>query len=97
MPLDRKVIKSNDVRAPEVSRGEALVVSRYRQDNPKVALVNPEDLAMLEESYDILQTIGRLEPLPIGDLTLKAQQLEDRPDPDALVEDPDQIAAILDL
>ncbi len=97
MPLDHKTAKANDVRAPEVPRGEALIVGRYRDDNPKVALVNPEDLVMLEESHDLLQALSGPDPFPIDDLTRRTLAMEDRPDPQASVEDPEQIAAVLGL
>jgi hypothetical protein len=97
MPLEHKTVKANDVRAPEVARGEALIVGRYRDDNPKVALVNPEDLAMLEDAHDLLQGLGALEPLHLDELARKTLALEDRPDAEPTVEDPEQIAALLDL
>lgn len=96
MGLERETIKSNRVRAPAVPRGTAVMVARYRDDNLKAAIVNPEDLDMLEASHDMLQAAGRLEPLPLSDLALEAKRVEDRPDPDRLIEDADQIAAILD-
>jgi hypothetical protein len=95
MPLRHRSIKSNEIRAPEVPRGEAVIVGRYRKDNPKVALVNPDDLAMLEESHDLLQGAGQLEAIPLDDLALKTLALEDRPT--GAVEDAARIAAILDL
>lgn len=95
MPLTHRTIKANDVRAPEVARGEVLVVGRYRDDNAKVVLVNPEDLLMLEESHDLLESVTALEPSPLDDLTRKALALEDRPG--RSVEDPEQIIATLDL
>jgi hypothetical protein len=88
--------KSNDVRAPAVDRGEAVIVTRYSEDSPKVALVNPDDLAMLEEAYDLLAAAGELDPLAVDDLTLKTLQIEERPDTSS-IEDPAQIAALLDL
>jgi len=97
MGLKRETKKSNDVRAPAVPRGRAVIVTRYRDDKPKVALVNPDDLAMLEEAHELLESAGRLEPAPVSDLALKALRLEDRPDEDARVEDADRIAAILGL
>jgi hypothetical protein len=97
VPLDRETRSSDDVRAPSVPRGKAVMVTRYGAGNVKVALVNPEDLSMLEESHDLLHKLGEMEPLPVTDLALKALALEDRPDPDERVEDPERIAAILDL
>ncbi len=96
VPLHRTSVPSNSVRAPKVARGEALIVDRYAKE-PKVALVNPDDLAMLEESHDLLQTISKLEPLDLDDLTLKAIAAEDRPDPNGALEDPEKIAALLGL
>lgn len=95
MPLLHRTAKANDVRAPEIPRGEALIVGRYRDDNPKVALVNPEDLSMLEESHDLLEGLTALESQPLDALTLKTRALEDRPG--SSVEDPDRIAVILGL
>lgn len=97
MVLAREIVKANDVRAPEVPRGTAMIVARYRDDNAKVAIVNPADLAMLEESHEMIQAAGKLSGLPISELTLTAHRLEDRPDAGALVEDPAEIAALLDL
>jgi predicted transcriptional regulator len=88
---------SNDLRAPAVPRGMALIVTRYRRDVAKVALVNPEDLAMLEESHDILEGLGELAPASLSKISRKALRLEDRPDADARVEDAERIAEILNL
>jgi hypothetical protein len=96
MPLDREARSSNDVRVPAVARGRAVMVTRYGAANVKVALVHPKDLSMLEESHDLLETAGQLDPLPVTDLAAEALALEDWPDPVARVEDPEQIAAILD-
>jgi hypothetical protein len=74
-----------------------VIVTRYREEVAKVALVNPEDLAMLEESHELVQALGGLEPVPLSATALKAIELEDRPQPDARVEDPEQIASILNL
>jgi hypothetical protein len=52
---------------------------------------------MLEESHELVQRVGKLDPAPLSDVALKAMELEDRPRSDARVEDPDQIAAILNL
>lgn len=71
-----------------------MIVGRYRDDNPKVALVNPEDLAMLEESHDLIQSASVLEPLPRSPLVLKALAIEDQPDDDALIDDPDTLAKL---
>lgn len=97
MPLTHETAPANDVRTPEVQRGTAIIVGRYRADNPKVALVHPDDLAMLEESHDLLEEIGGLAPLPLSDLALEALGHEDRPDPAALVEDGDEIESLLAL
>ena len=75
----------------------AVIVTRYREDVAKVALVNPADLAMLEESHDLLQALGGLEPLPVSDAVLKALRAEDRPKAPRRVENAKQIAAILGL
>lgn len=85
------------VRAPAVPRGRAVIVTRYREDVAKVALVNPEDLAMLEESHDLLQTLAKLQPLPLCAAALKALRLEDRPDHAARVESAGRIAELLGL
>ena len=90
-------MKADEVRAPAVPRGRAIIVTRYREDVAKVALVNPEDLAMLEESHDLLGALETAVPPSLGKLTRKALRLEDRPDPDARVEDADRIAEILEL
>lgn len=74
-----------------------MIVTRYREEVPKVALVNPEDLAMLEDSHDFVQALGKVDPTPLSQTALKAIELEDRPRSDARVEDPEQIAEILNL
>jgi hypothetical protein len=89
-------MKSNDVRAPEVPRGEVVIVGRYSEKKPKVALINPADLAMLEHAHNTLQAIGQLDDLPVDELTLKTLAIEDRPDPQS-IEDPEAIAAALGL
>jgi hypothetical protein len=97
MPLDKTTRPSDQVRAPFVPRGSAVIVTRYREEVAKVALVNPEDLAMLEATHDFVQALGRLEPTQLSETALRAIELEDRPQPDARVEDPEQIAEILKL
>jgi hypothetical protein len=97
MTLQRETKKSDEVRAPAVPRGTAVIVTRYREDVAKVALVNPEDLTMLEESHDLLDALDAVARPSLGKITRKALRLEDRPDPDARVEDADRIAEILDL
>jgi hypothetical protein len=74
-----------------------VIVTRYREEVAKVALVNPEDLAMLEDSHEFVQALGKLDPAPLSDAALKAMEFEDRPRSDARVEDPKQIAEILNL
>jgi hypothetical protein len=97
MPLKHESKQSNDLRAPAVPRGTAVIVTRYRADVAKVALVNPEDLAMLEESHDLLHALDVEAPVSLTKIERKALRLEDRPDPDARVEDAERIAKILDL
>jgi hypothetical protein len=80
-----------------VPRGTAIIITRYREDVEKVALVNPEDLKMLEESHATLEALEENEPAALSKLSRKALRLEDRPTEDARVEDAEQIAAILDL
>lgn len=95
--LQRQTRQADDVRAPAVPRGTAIIMTRYREDVAKVALVNPDDLAMLEEAQELVDALGALEPDPLSDTALKALRAEDRPDPAARVENAKQIAAILDL
>ena len=97
MALKRQTKRSDDVRAPRVPRGTAIIITRYREDVEKVALVNPEDLKMLEESHATLEALEENEPAALSKLSRKALRLEDRPTEDARVEDAEQIAAILDL
>lgn len=97
MGLQRVTKKSDDVRAPAVPRGRAVIVTRYREEVAKVALVNPEDLDMLEESHETLEAAGQLEPLPLSEAALKALHSEDRPRAGARVEDAKEITAILEL
>jgi hypothetical protein len=97
MALKRETKRSDDVRAPAVPRGTAVIVTRYREDVAKVALVNPEDLAMLEEAHDMLESLGERDPEPLSKISRKALRLEDRPDEGTRVEDAERIAAILDL
>jgi len=72
-------------------------VTRYREDVAKVALVNPDDLAMLEQAHELVDALGALEREPLSATTFKALRAEDRPNPAARVENAQQIAAILDL
>lgn len=97
MPLQRETKKSDEVRAPAVARGTAIIVTRYRDDMAKVALVNPDDLAMLEESHDLLDALEAVAPPSPSKTTRKGLRLEDRPDPDAQIEDAERIAEILEL
>jgi hypothetical protein len=97
MALEHETKKSDDVRAPAVPRGKAVIITRYRQDVAKVALINPEDLAMLEQSHDLLQSLGELEPSPLSSIALKAMRAEDRPRSSARIENAEKIAAILGL
>lgn len=97
VPLRRETKQADEVRAPAVPRGTAGIVTRYREDVAKVALVNPDDLAMLEEAYELVEALGARESQPLSETALKALQIEDRPDPGARIEDAEQIAAILDL
>src|SRR5919204_3990930 len=97
MPLKPESKQSNDVRAPAVPRGTAVIVTRYRADVAKVALVNPEDLAMLERSHDLLDALEVATPPSLSKIERKALRLEDRPDSEARVEDAERIAKILDL
>ena len=71
------------------------MVGRYSEKTPKVALVNPEDLAMLEDAHDLLSAIV-LEDVPVDELTLKTLAAEDRPEPESFT-DPAAIKAILGL
>jgi hypothetical protein len=89
--------QSNVLRAPAVPRGTAVIVTRYRADVAKVALVNPEDLAMLERSHDLLDALDVDTPASLSKIERKALRLEDRPDPEVRVEDAERIAKILDL
>jgi hypothetical protein len=97
MPLQRQTKKSDEVRAPAVQRGTAIIVTRYREDVAKVALVNPEDLEMLEESHDLLDALGEVAPPSPSKIANKALRLEDRPDSGALVENAERIVEILEL
>jgi hypothetical protein len=97
MTLHRETRTSDEVRAPAVPRGTAIIVTRYRAEVEKVALVNPEDLAMLEESHDLLDALDESAPAPLSGIAAKALRLEDRPDTDTRVEDPERIAQILEL
>jgi hypothetical protein len=85
------------VRTPFMPRGSAVIVTRYRAEAEKVALVNPEDLAMLEESHDFVQALGKLAHARLTEAAHRAIELEDRPRAEARVEDPEQIAEILNL
>jgi hypothetical protein len=97
MPLRHRTRPADDIRAPAVPRGEAVIVTRYRAEAAKVALVNPDDLAMLEESHDLIEAAGLLDAEPLTPTALKALRSEDRPDRRSRVERADQIISILDL
>lgn len=74
-----------------------MIVTRYRAAVAKVALVNPEDLVMLEEAHDLIEAAGLLEPERLSPTALKALFTEDRPDQRSRVERAAEIAALLDL
>jgi hypothetical protein len=95
--LQRETKKADDVRAPTVPRGTAVIVTRYREDAPKVALVNPDDLEMLEASHELVEGLGELDASPMSDPALKALQAEDRPAAGERVESATRIAELLDL
>jgi hypothetical protein len=83
---------------PEVPRGTAVVVTRYREEVAKVIVVNPQDLLMLEHSHDLLEALEQLaSTVDPSDAELAALAGEDRPQPEKRVEDAEQIAAILRL
>jgi len=96
MGLQRETKPSDEVRAPAVPRGKAIIVTRYREAVAKVALVNPDDLAMLEESHELLEEIVAKTSAAASAIARKALQLEDRPDSRSAVEDVDRIAKTLD-
>jgi len=97
MALERETIPADSVRTPAAKEGTVTIVSRYREGNAKVALVHPSDLEMLEDAYNLLDDLSIPDLLPVSDLALKAQTSEDRPDPERLVEDAEEIEAILGL
>jgi hypothetical protein len=89
---------SDEVRVPEVPRGTVVIVTRYREEVAKAALVHPDDLAMLERSYELLEGLDQLAPgAEASDAEHAALASEDRPKPEERVEAADQIAAILRL
>src|SRR5918996_1607782 len=77
MSLQRQTMTADEVRAPAVPRGRAIIVTRYREDVAKVALVNPEDLAMLEESHDLLGALETAAPPSLGKLIAAARKGSD--------------------
>jgi hypothetical protein len=96
--LERISKPSDEVRVPEVPRGTAVVVTRYREEVAKVVVVNPEDLAMLEHSHELLGALDQLSgPEVPSDAELTAMATEDRREPEKRVEDAERIAAILRL
>lgn len=95
MALRHETKQADEVRAPAVPRGTAVIVTRNRA--VAKALVNPEDLAMLEQAHALIEALAALEPEPLSNIALRALQAEDRPDPTARVENAEQIATILDL
>lgn len=98
MALARVSKPSDEVRVPEVPRGTAVVVTRYREEVAKVVVVNPQDLAMLERSHELLRGLDELAPAADpNDAELAAVAAEDRPRPETRVEDAGRIAAILRL
>lgn len=89
-------LSANDVRVPTPANGEALVVDRYRPDQPKAVVLNPTDYAYLRETAELVEGAATLtEPFSAG--VLEARELEDRPRDDELVEDSDRIAKLLGL
>ncbi len=98
MALKRVTKPSDEVRVPEVPRGTAVVVTRYREEVAKVVVVNPDDLAMLERSHDLLESLEDLaSPAMPSDAELAALRTEDRAKAEARVEDAKRIAEILRL
>jgi hypothetical protein len=96
--LARVVKPSDQVRVPEVPRGTAVVVTRYREEVAKVAVVNPQDLAMLERSHELIEALHELaEPVEPTDAELAAAAAAEGPRPEQPIEAPAQIAAILRL
>lgn len=52
---------------------------------------------MLEASHELLQQLGRLEPLPASDLELRLLEQEETPGPSGPVEDASKIESLLGL
>jgi hypothetical protein len=96
--LERVSKPSDEVRVPEVPRGTVVVVTRYREEVAKVVVVNPQDLAMLEHSHELLASLDQLAPAATpSDAEIAAIAAEDQPNPEARVEDGKRIAEILRL
>jgi hypothetical protein len=96
MNLSHRTVLSDSVRVPQVERGEVVLVGRYSHDTPKAAIVNPEDLAMLEDANKILNDIQAALAVPVDDLAERVHFDEDRPHGDAIT-DPARIRALLGL
>lgn len=73
------------------------MVGRYSEDRIKAAVLNPEDLEMLEDSHELVEQLGRLDPVPLTDLELRVLEAEERPNARRAVEDPAEIKALLGL
>lgn len=73
------------------------MVGRYSEERIKAAVLNPEDLEMLEDSHEFVEQLGQLAPLPLSDLELRALESEERPSPQGAIEDPAKIKALLGL
>jgi hypothetical protein len=83
---------SSAARVPSVPVGTALVFTRY--DEEKAVVLNPQDFHRLRAlDHDLEELAGTHATL--GDLALKAHEIEDRPG--TPVEDPDEIKALLGL
>ncbi len=83
---------ASTARVPSVAPGTALVFTRY--DAEKAVVLNPLDFHRLSALDRDLEQLcaGRM---PLGDLALKAHELEDTPG--SAVEDADAIRALLGL
>lgn len=89
--IERSRRESASLRVPETEPGRAIVVTRYHSE--KAIVLHPDDfrrLALIDAALEELE----LEP-ELTALALAALDLEDRPD--AALEDPAAIRALLGL
>lgn len=89
--MNSKHLPANQIRIPEPTPGEAIVVDRYREGNRKAVILHPEDFDLLERYRRIF---GERVPyeLRLTDTAIAAHALGERGD-----DEPDLDTESLDI